>query len=186
MSRSGFILLLAICVSRAAAQTPRLRLWSPASVRDRTGPPPTARTDTDHAFVLEFGAAGDWEPAEGSVHRGGTFALEFTPIEGRLELECGVAALAANGGVEMPVDVLFKKPWRLSPQFEFMIGAGPEIVQAFGPNHATFWGGEAALDFMVWPRENVGWYVEPGYEVTFRTGTRHHGVALAAGLLIGR
>jgi hypothetical protein len=185
MSRNGFI-LLAVCVSQAAAQTPRSSLWSSASARVLTGPAPTARTDTDHALILEFGAAADWEPAAGSVHKGGTFALEFTPIEGRLELEFGITALAVNGGVEMPVDVLFKKPWRLSPQFEFMIGAGPELVHAFGANHATFWGGQAVLDFMVWPRKNVGWYVEPGYEITFRAGTRHHGVALAAGLLIGR
>ena len=34
--------------------------------------------------------------------------------------------------------------------------------------------------------ENIGWYVEPGYELTFRDGTRHHGLAIAGGLLIGR
>jgi hypothetical protein len=185
MIRSGFI-LLAICVSRAAAQTPHFSLGSSGSARALKGPARTPHADKDHIVVLEFGAAGDWEPAEGSVHRGATFALEFTPIEDRLELECGITALAANGGVEMPVDVLFKKPWRLSPQFEFMIGAGPEIVHAFGPNHATFWGGEAVLDFMFWPRTNIGWYVEPGYEITFRAGIAHHGVAVAAGLLIGR
>jgi hypothetical protein len=159
MSRIGFI-LLAICVSRAAAQTPRSRLGSSLHARDLKGPAHIPRADTDHTLVWEFGAAADWEPADGSVHPGGTVALELTPIEDRLELECGMTALAANGGVEMPVDVLFKKPWRLSPQFEFMIGAGPEIVQAFGPNHATFWGGEVVLDFMFWPRANIGWYVE--------------------------
>jgi hypothetical protein len=185
MTRSGFI-LLAICVSRAAAQTPRSGVGSAPSARDLKGPGQRPRADHDHALILEFGAAADWEPTEGSVHKGGTFALEMTPIEGRLELECGITALAANGGVDVPVDVLFKKPWRLSPQVEFMIGAGPEIVHAFGPNHATFWGGEAVLDFMFWPRKNIGWYIEPGYEITFRAGTRHDGVALAAGLLIGR
>jgi hypothetical protein len=135
---------------------------------------------------LAFGAAGDWETAAGYVHTGGTFALELTPIEDQLELEFGITALAANGGIELPVAVLFKKPWRFSPQFEFMVGAGPEIVHAFGPNHATFWGGEVVLDFMFWPRTNIGWYVEPGYEFTFPAGAPHHGVALTAGLLIGR
>jgi hypothetical protein len=67
-----------------------------------------------------------------------------------------------------------------------MIGAGPEIVHAFGPNHAAFWGGEVVLDFMFWPRTNIGWYVEPGYEFTFPAGAPHHGVARTAGLLIGR
>jgi hypothetical protein len=147
--------VLAICVPGAAAQTPRSSLGFSASAQDFKGPAWAHRADHDHTFILEFGAAADWEPADGSIHKGGTFALEFTPIEGKLELECGITALAANGGVEVPVDVLFKKPWRLSPQFEFMIGAGPEIVHAFGPNHATFWGAQAVLDFMVWPPGNA-------------------------------
>jgi hypothetical protein len=42
------------------------------------------------------------------------------------------------------------------------------------------------LDFMFWPRKNVGWYVEPGYEVTFRGGTTHHGLGISGGMLIGR
>jgi hypothetical protein len=39
---------------------------------------------------------------------------------------------------------------------------------------------------MFWPRKNIGWYVEPGYEITLRADTQHHGVGVAAGLLIGR
>ena len=142
--------------------------------------------DDDHTVVLEIGAVADWERAERTVHGGGTFAFEVTPIENRLELEVGIAALPSDGGVELPIDVLFKKPWRFSPKFEFMIGAGPEIVHASGPNRGTFWGVEGVLDFMFWPRKNVGWYVEPGYEITFRDGTQHRGVGVSAGLLIGR
>jgi hypothetical protein len=144
------------------------------------------RDGEDHALVLELGAVLDWERAEGQLHHGGTFAFEVTPIENWLELEIGITAVAADGGMEMPVDVLFKKPWRISPQFEFMIGAGPEFVHSSGANHATLWGGEAILDFMFWPRKNIGWYVEPGYEITFRDGMKHHGVGIAVGLLIGR
>jgi hypothetical protein len=97
-----------------------------------------------------------------------------------------VTAVAADGSVEIPVDVLFKKPWKFSDQFEFMIGAGPEIVRAGGKSSATFPGVEAVLDFMFWPRKNVGWYVEPGYEITFRDGARQHGLGVSVGLLIGK
>jgi hypothetical protein len=142
--------------------------------------------DEDHALVLEIGAVVDWERTEGALHSGATFAFEITPIENKLELEIGISALPSDGGVEMPIDVLFKKPWRFSPQFEFMIGAGPEMVHAFGPDHGTFWGVEAVLDFMFWPRKNIGWYLEPGYEITFRDGTPRHGVGISGGLLIGR
>jgi hypothetical protein len=162
-------------------------LSSSASAQDRS-PQETRAQDEgegDHALVFELGAAGDWSRAEG-VHPGGTFAFEVTPVENWLELEIGVAAIRADPGTEVPIDVLFKKPWRFSPRFEFMIGLGPEVVHATGPEHATFWGLSSVLDFMFWPRKNLGWYVEPGYEVTFRDGISHHGLGMAAGLLIGR
>jgi hypothetical protein len=146
---------------------------------------PKVEPPDDHAVVFELGAAGDWSRAEG-FHPGGTFAFEVTPIENWLELEIGVTAIHSGSSTEIPVDVLFKKPWRFSPKFEFMIGIGPELIHATGPDHATFWGLSSVLDFMFWPRKNVGWYVEPGYELTFRGGTTHHGLAIAGGLLIGR
>jgi hypothetical protein len=139
----------------------------------------------DHAVVFELGAAGDWSRAEGA-HSGATFAFEVTPIEHWLELEIGVTAIRTGAGIELPVDVLFKKPWQYSPQFEFMIGVGPEIIHATGTDHGTFWGLSSVLDLMFWPRKNLGWYLEPGYEITFRDGTTHHGLGMAAGLLIGR
>jgi hypothetical protein len=152
----------------------------------RRAPTPSLDADDDHAIVFEIGAAADWEPEEGAVHKGGTFAFEVTPIEHWLELEIGVTAIAAGAAVEMPIDVLLKKPWRPSPYFEFMIGIGPELIHVSGPDRGTFWGIEGVLDFMFWPTKNVGWYVEPGYEITFRDGARHRGIGVAAGLLIGK
>ena len=46
----------------------------------------------------------DWERAERAVHGGGTFAVEVTPVENQLELEIGIAAIRADGGVEMPIE----------------------------------------------------------------------------------
>jgi hypothetical protein len=165
-------LIASIVTSRAAAQD-----LKPQQIN--------TQDDGDHALVLELGAAGDWSHAEG-FHPGGTFAFEITPIENWLELEIGFTAIRADASTEMPIDVLFKKPWRFSPQFEFMIGVGPEIVHATGTERTTFWGLSSVLDFMFWPRRNLGWYVEPGYEMTFRGGMKHQGVGIAAGLLIGR
>jgi len=143
------------------------------------------REEDDHAVVYELGVAGEWERAS-AIHTGGTLAFEVTPIEHWLELEVGVAAIKTDDGVEMPVDLLFKKPWRLSRQVEFMVGVGPELVHAFGSNAGTFLGLEGVVDVMFWRRKNLGWYVEPGYEMTFRGGTQHGGVGIAVGLLIGR
>ena len=139
----------------------------------------------DHVIVFELGPAADWSKSEG-VHPGGTFAFEFTAVERWLEVEVGFTAIRDHAVFELPVDALFKKPWRFSPKFEFMIGAGPELIRATGPERGTFWGLSSVLDFMFWPTRNIGWYIEPGYEVMFRRRATHHGIAVAAGLLIGR
>ena len=169
-TRSGIVVLLIVA-------------WVSAVRAQSVTPPPT--DEGDHAIVFELGWAADCSRAEG-LHNGGAFAFEVTPIEHWLELEFGFTAIRADGSTEMPVDVLFKKPWQISPRFEFMIGVGPELIHATGPDHATFWGVSSVLDFMFWPTRNVGWYLEPGYEVTFRDGTKRHGLGLAVGLLIGR
>ena len=148
--------------------------------------PAPISADEDHTVTFELGWAGDWSHEEGFHPKGATFAFEITPIENWLELEFGVSAVRADGVTEVPVDVLFKKPWQFSPQFEFMIGVGPELIHATGPNPQTYWGVSSVLDFMFWPKKNIGWYLEPGYEVTFHDGSAHHGLAVAGGLLIGR
>jgi hypothetical protein len=171
--KSGVLILAAIAVTSWQSTTI-------AQVADRPKPP-----DDDHAVVFEIGAAGDWSSEEGA-NTGGTFAFEVTPVEHWLELEVGITAIRHRDGTEWPLDVLFKKPWRISRTFEFMIGIGPEVIHETGADAGTFWGLSSVLDFMFWPRKNVGWYVEPGYELVRRDGISHHGVGVAVGLLIGR
>jgi hypothetical protein len=171
LSRAGLALLLMLTGAIAA------------QAQSSTHPPPA---DEDHAVVFELGWSGDWSRDEGLQAKGGTFAFEVTPIEHWLELEFGVAAIRADGVTQVPIDVLFKKPWQFSPRFEFMVGVGPELVHATGLHPETYWGLSSVLDFMFWRSKNVGWYLEPGYEVTFHDGTAHHGLAMAAGLLVGR
>src|ERR1700719_3282080 len=86
-------------------------LASTVSAQDLKAQKTSTQDDGDHALVLELGAAGDWSRDEG-FHPGATFAFEVTPIENWLELEIGVTAIRADGNTEIPVDVLFKKPWR--------------------------------------------------------------------------
>ena len=86
--------------------------------------PSIAHAQEDHTIVFEIGAAGDWERG-GALNPGGTFAFEVTPIEHWLEIEVGATAIADRGGLELPVDILFKKPWQPSQSFEVMVGVGP-------------------------------------------------------------
>jgi hypothetical protein len=176
LSVCGYVLVM-MCVGMMISG-----LTATASAQEAK-PKADDRDEDDHVVVLELGAAGDWSRTDGA-HPGATIAFEVTPIEHWLELEVGFTAIRGETGTEMPVDVLFKKPWRLSPAFELMVGVGPEIIHETGPDHGTFWGVSSVVDLMFWPRKRIGWYVEPGYEVTFRHGTSHHGLGVAAGLLI--
>jgi hypothetical protein len=140
----------------------------------------------EHSIIYEVGWLAEWSRDEGFHPKGATFAFEVTPIEQWLELEIGIGALRADGQTEIPVDVLFKKPWSISPKMEFMAGVGPEVINTTRGVGQTHWGISAVVDFMFWPKRNVGWYVEPGYEAAFRKGQIEHGLGIAAGLLIGR
>jgi len=163
-----------------------ISIASAATVASAQSAAPVPPKDEDHSIVYELGWAGDYSRAEGFHAKGATFAFEVTPVPDRLELEGGVAAIRANGVTETSVDLLFKKPWTLSKHIEFMAGIGPDVIHATGAEAGTFWGLSAVGDLMFWPKKNVGWYVEPGYEADFRAGTTRQGFAMAGGLIIGR
>ena len=143
-----------------------------------------AKDDQDHAFILEIGTAGEWPLSGDRPNFGGTFAIETTPIENWLELEFGLTTLATAGRTEMSGDLLFKKPFKLSPTVEFMIGAGPSISKTLnGPDQAISVSPEVALDFMFWPTKNIGWFVEPTWSVNPRNGQQS--AAVNVGILVG-
>jgi hypothetical protein len=111
--------------------------------------------------------------------------VEWDAVENRLEFEAGASILSATGRVEVPVDLLIKKPFKLTRWAEFMVGVGPEVVQVTGVNKGTYFGGEVALDFMFWPwRRHVRLWVEPEYDLIFHNGTSS-GLGGTAGVLFG-
>jgi len=138
----------------------------------------------DHWAVLEVGGVAAVELPDGSGHFGGSVAVEKTLIEKWLELELGISATSGHGESELAASLLFKKPWQISPKVEFMIDVGPELSHALNADGGTSPGIAAVLDFMFWPSKNVGWYLEPGYEVVFRHGA-NSSVNVVGGLLIG-
>jgi hypothetical protein len=138
----------------------------------------SAPTPDDHRATLEIGAATERGIGTSSSSVGGTVAVEFTPIEHWLEMETGITALQH----ELSVDLLFKKPWRLSATSEFMAGIGPELSHRSGGG--TSLATEIVADWMFWPTKNVGWYLEPSYSVTAISGGERN-LGMAAGLLIG-
>jgi hypothetical protein len=106
-------------------------------------------------------------------------------VENWLELESGITALKVSDHTELGLDLLFKKPYRLSLTAEFMFGLGPEVVHNLGEtDHTTSYDMEIVLDFMFWQKANVGWYLEPGYSSAFGRGSSQS-LGISAGPIIG-
>lgn len=142
--------------------------------------------ESEPAAVVELGGAGAWNVRDATRSFGPTVAVEVTPIEKRLELEAGVTPLFARHSTEWSVDLLFKKPWTLSKNVEFMMGVGPEWVHARNSGVTTNSVSiEVAPDFMFWhsAKHRFGWYLEPGYEYNFGRG-REQSLGISGGLLI--
>jgi hypothetical protein len=141
---------------------------------------------TEHA-VVEVGAAAFRSiTGDRSSSFGPSVAVEVTPIKNWLELEFGTTALFRRHSTEWGTDLLFKKPWDLSPKVEFMFGVGPEWDHSnqFGMKSNSV-NGEAVADFMFWPsrKHRFGWYLEPTYEYSFARG-HEQSVGITGGLLI--
>jgi hypothetical protein len=77
--------------------------------------------------------------------------------------------------------LLFKKPFTISRTVELMLGAGPSFSQPLNGDFGTV-GVTFALDLMVWPKQRIGWFLEPTYSVT--PGTGQTSLGATAGLLV--
>jgi hypothetical protein len=138
----------------------------------------------EHSLVVEIGPAGEWPLNGERPNLGGTIAAEIEPIENWLELEFGFTTLSTAGHTELSGDVLFKKPFPLSPTAEFMAGLGPSFSRTLnGPDRGDSWSIEFALDWMFWPTKNLGWFIEPTWSVNPRNGQQ--AAAVSIGILIG-
>ena len=141
---------------------------------------------TEPVAVIEVGAAPSRNLQEHASSFGPTVAVEVSPVENWLELEAGVTPSFERHSTEWATDLLFKKPWTLSPKVEFMAGIGPEWIHTSesGTTRNSV-GAEAVLDFMFWPsgKHKLGWYLEPGYEYNFGRG-HERSIGMSFGLLI--
>ena len=134
-----------------------------------------------------MGAGGtvERELGDGSLHSGGNVMVEWDAVEDWLEFEVGASVLTAHQGLEAPIDLLVKKPLKLTHWAEFMVGIGPELVRVTGANNGTYFGGAVALDFMFWPwGRRVGLWIEPEYDLVLHNGTGG-GIGTTGGLLLG-
>jgi hypothetical protein len=142
--------------------------------------------DLEPAAIVELGGAVGQDLKGGGTSFGGDLAVEFTPIENWLEIEAGTTPLFRRHSTEWDTDLLFKKPWTISENVEFMLGVGPEWIhtRTYGLIMNAV-GGEVVLDFMFWPssKHRFGWFLEPGYGYSFARG-HERSIGVSGGLLI--
>jgi hypothetical protein len=161
----------------ASAIVAGLLFWG-ADARAGEGTP--EESGAEHGLVLEIGPAAEWPLKGERANYGGNIAVEKEVIENGLEIELGVSGLGTSGRGELATDLLFKKPFSLSPTVEFMVGVGPEITRSLnGPDRGTTASAEFVLDFMFWPGGNVGWFVEPAATIN---GAGRKSLGLTGGL----
>jgi hypothetical protein len=142
--------------------------------------------DKEPFVILEFGAASEWSLNSGNASFGPVAAVEFTPIKNWLEIEAGVTTLFGRGQTEWDTDVIFKKPFELSPTVEFEPGIGPVWMHTISGGRTTdAIGAEIVFDLMFWPTPDrkLGWFLEPSYGYSFGSG-HDRSLGVSAGLLI--
>jgi hypothetical protein len=136
--------------------------------------------------VVELGGAGEWGLNGDGSRFGPVAAVEFTPIKNWLVIETGITTLFSRGQTEWDTDLIFKKPFDLSPTVEFEPGIGPVWMHTVGGIGRTdSIGAEAVLDFMFWPTKDrkFGWFLEPSYSYSFSQG-HEQSLGVSVGLLI--
>jgi len=149
-------------------------------------PVPAADADDrevqDHVAVLELGATVEREISEQTSHLGPAVGIEIEPIENLLEIELGASTYRSRGATNWEIELAFKKPFQLSGAVELMPGLGPTWAHTTQPGAAqSIWGAEAVIDLFFWRSKRVGWYLEPGYGITFGDGSKKS-AALTGGI----
>lgn len=141
--------------------------------------------EIEHTIIVGVGGAVELELRGASLHPGGNLMVEWDAIENWLEFEVEASVLSADGGIDVPVGLLIKKPFRLTRWAEFMIGVGPEVVRVSNrTTKATYGGAQLALDFIFWPSQHVGLWIEPSYDLIFGDVVSQ-GIGSTGGLLLG-
>jgi hypothetical protein len=154
---------------------------------EATGAPKAEEEEgVEHTIVVGAGGDVDVDLGDGSVHGGVNAFVEWNAVPGWLELELGGSVIPADKGVEVPVNLLAKKPFRLTSWSELLVGIGPEVLTVSTPDaKGTYFGAVGALDFMFWPfGARVGLWAAPEYSVVFHDGAQS-AVGATGGVLLG-
>jgi hypothetical protein len=147
-------------------------------------PKHTLAEEKEPFATVEMGAAAEWNLPNGGAAFGPSVAVEFDVIEGWLVIEPGVSPLFSRGQTEWDTDLIFKKPFDLSPTVEFEPGIGPAWQHTLAGGRTTDNPAvEVIFEFMIRPHNRAfGWFVEPSFSNSFGPGSQQS-LGITTGLL---
>lgn len=150
----------------------------------------TGRHEHAEHHKLEFSAAGVAlfalnERTEALPGYGVSVVVPVIPHQ--LEIEGIFHSLFPEGGVEFPIDVLIRKPFRVAPRFEPYIGLGGTVVPFREEEESGVRFGvatAAGADF--WIQRHVGFFAEFNYNLLFPPEEElRHEIGGVAGVVLG-
>jgi hypothetical protein len=139
----------------------------------------------DFFFGAQLVMLGSFKGSESERHVGLGGFLEFSAIHHWLEIEFGLRMVNGKDGLEMPFDVIFKKPFHLNSWMHPYVGLGPTVLFTPGSNEsAAHFGLATALGSYFWLSEHAGLSAELNYNLLSDSGALHE-VGGAAGIVLG-
>ena len=137
---------------------------------------------------------------------GGVFGfgglVDFSVVQGELELGLSTRALFEEEGVHVPIQLLLKKPWDVK-RVRFFLGVGPAVVFGFHADEGELDGGDgrdeeaanvgaeppsvhfgfASVAGLTWKfRPRIGLTVEMNYNIVIEGGAAHE-LGVSTGLV---
>jgi hypothetical protein len=106
--------------------------------------------------------------------------LERVLLPGWLEVELSVLIAPGTGGLTLPIDLVLKKPFELSPRLEGFIGLGLATEWYEAGEQATAYGAASQLGAYYWLEPHFGLAFEGEYNLLLHPETAHEFV-LASG-----
>jgi hypothetical protein len=125
------------------------------------------------------------EEAEGEERRvlrrvGVSIGVERVLVPGWLDVEVSVLVAPGSGGLTLPIDLVLKKPFELSPTVEAFIGLGLATEWFEAGESETAYGAASQLGVYYWLDPHFALAFEGEYNLLLSPETEHE-VVLASG-----
>jgi len=142
------------------------------------------------AVTIKLGGSFERSVSDYTNSGGPTAALETGLLHDALEMELGTTALLKDGHTTWKTGLIFKKPFEVTENVEFELGAGPlwfhrgyNLEDEEAQKDSA--GVEGVAELVFWPGEHrsLGVYVETGYSYDFGKG-HEKAAGAGAGVLV--